>query len=55
MMMAPSAIKRVDLPDQMVGKRWRFQKGAIDDWLRRYPGQAGTEKKVSEGGGSDEP
>ena len=25
------------LPGQKVGRRWRFQKGAIDDWLRRHP------------------
>jgi len=25
------------LPGQKVGKRWRFHKGAIDDWLRQHP------------------
>ena len=31
------------LPGQKVGKRWRFHKGAIDDWLRQHPEQ--TESK----------
>ena len=25
------------LPGQKVGRRWRFHKAAIDDWLRRKP------------------
>jgi len=25
------------LPGQKVGKRWRFHKSAIDDWLRQHP------------------
>jgi excisionase family DNA binding protein len=25
------------LPGQKVGRRWRFHKGAIDDWLRQHP------------------
>jgi len=25
------------LPGQKVGKRWRFHKGAIDNWLRQHP------------------
>jgi len=25
------------LPGQKVGRRWRFLKGAIDEWLRRKP------------------
>ncbi len=28
------------LPGQKVGKRWRFHKGAIDDWLRQHPGRS---------------
>ncbi|NQT18392.1 MAG: helix-turn-helix domain-containing protein [Planctomycetes bacterium] len=27
------------LPGQKVGKRWRFHKGAIDDWLKQHPVQ----------------
>ena len=30
------------LPGQKVGKRWRFHKGAIDDWLRQHPEQVGN-------------
>ncbi len=25
------------LPGQKVGRRWRFHKAAIDDWLRQHP------------------
>jgi len=25
------------LPGQKVGKRWRFHKEAIDEWLKRHP------------------
>jgi excisionase family DNA binding protein len=25
------------LPGKKVGRRWRFLKGAIDDWLRQHP------------------
>lgn len=25
------------LPGQKVGKRWRFHREAIDDWLRQHP------------------
>jgi len=25
------------LPGQKVGRRWRFHKSAIDDWLRQHP------------------
>ena len=25
------------LPGQKVGKRWRFHKEAIDDWLKQHP------------------
>ena len=34
------------LPGQKVGKRWRFHKGAIDDWLRQHPER--TEPKPGE-------
>lgn len=27
------------LPGQKVGKRWRFHREAIDDWLRQHPQQ----------------
>lgn len=30
------------LPGQKVGKRWRFHKGAIDDWLRQHPEHGGN-------------
>jgi len=26
------------LPGQKVGKRWRFHKDAIDQWLKQHPG-----------------
>jgi len=25
------------LPGQKIGKRWRFHKGAIDEWLKQHP------------------
>lgn len=28
------------LPGQKVGKRWRFHKEAIDEWLKRHPDSA---------------
>ena len=34
------------LPGQKVGKRWRFHKGAIDDWLRQHPERTGSKPKV---------
>ncbi len=27
------------LPGQKVGKRWRFHKEAIDEWLKQHPGK----------------
>ena len=30
------------LPGRKVGKRWRFHKGAIDDWLRQHPERTGS-------------
>ena len=34
------------LPGQKVGKRWRFHKGAIDDWLRQHPERTGSNPEV---------
>ncbi|HOD82977.1 MAG TPA: helix-turn-helix domain-containing protein [Phycisphaerae bacterium] len=31
------------LPGQKVGKRWRFHKDAIDEWLKQHPAK-GTGK-----------
>ncbi len=31
------------LPGQKVGKRWRFHKEAIDEWLKQHP-EKGTKK-----------
>jgi len=31
------------LPGQKVGKRWRFHKAAIDEWLKQHP-EKGTKK-----------
>ena len=30
------------LPGRKIGKRWRFHKGAIDDWLRWHPDNLGN-------------
>ena len=30
------------LPGQKIGKRWRFHKGAIDDWLWQRPDNSGN-------------
>ena len=36
------------LPGQKVGKRWRFHKGAIDDWLRQHPERTGSKPAEQE-------
>jgi len=36
------------LPSQNVGRRWRFHKGAIDDWLRQHPEHLGGKREASE-------
>ena len=34
------------LPGTKIGKRWRFHRGAIVEWLRSHPqGSAGTQRK----------
>ena len=38
------------LPGQKVGRRWRFHKGAIDDWLRQHPEQTESKPKTQERG-----
>lgn len=30
------------LPGQKVGRRWRFHKDAIDDWLKQHPDSTGS-------------
>lgn len=34
------------LPGQKIGKRWRFHRGAIDDWMRKLPQQKNNEPKA---------
>lgn len=36
------------LPGQKVGKRWRFHKSAIDDWLRQHPEHKESKPKAQE-------
>lgn len=36
------------LPGQKVGKRWRFHKGAIDDWLRQHPQHTESKPEAQE-------
>jgi len=36
------------LPGQKVGKRWRFHKGAIDDWLRQHPERTEPKRETQE-------
>jgi excisionase family DNA binding protein len=36
------------LPGQKVGRRWRFHKGAIDDWLRQHPEHLGVKGKAQQ-------
>ena len=36
------------LPGQKVGRRWRFHKGAIDDWLRQHPERTGSKPEARE-------
>lgn len=36
------------LPGQKVGKRWRFHKKAIDDWLRQHPEQSRSQGGTGE-------
>ena len=38
------------LPGQKVGRRWRFHKGAIDDWLRQHPERTESGQKTQERG-----
>jgi excisionase family DNA binding protein len=35
------------LPGQKIGRRWRFHKGAIDDWLRQHPEHLEENRKAS--------
>jgi excisionase family DNA binding protein len=37
------------LPGTKIGKRWRFHRGAIDDWLRQRPEQNDSGKKAGDG------
>ena len=40
------------LPGQKVGKRWRFHKDAIDEWLKQHPKKgtgSGSERRSSGG------
>lgn len=36
---------RGDLPGQKVGRQWRFQKAALDDWFRRPPAPHGAGRR----------
>jgi excisionase family DNA binding protein len=36
------------LPGQKVGRRWRFHKGAIDDWLRQHPEHLDEKREAKE-------
>jgi len=40
--------QRGGLPGQKVGRRWRFHKGAIDDWLRRHPEHSDEKREAKE-------
>jgi len=40
------------LPSQKVGKRWRFDKDAIDEWLKQHPSRS-TAKRESQGRQTD--
>ncbi len=40
------------LPGQKVGKRWRFHKDAIDEWLKQHP-TGSTAKRGSHGPRAD--
>ena len=40
------------LPGQKVGRRWRFHKDAIDDWLKQHP-TGSTAKRGSHGPRAD--
>lgn len=31
------------LPGRKIGKRWRFHKDAIDEWVKRGPGESAVE------------
>jgi len=34
--------------DQKVGKRWRFHKGAINDWPRQHPERMGSSERANQ-------
>jgi len=36
---------RGDLPGQKVGRQWRFQKAALDEWFRRPPAPDGAGRR----------
>lgn len=36
------------LPGQKVGRRWRFHKGAIDNWLSQHPEHARSKPETGE-------
>jgi len=36
------------LPGQKVGRRWRFHKGAIDDWLRQPPPNQSSDRETED-------
>jgi len=36
------------LPGQNVGRRWRFHKGAIDDWLGQHPQHLDEKREAKE-------
>lgn len=37
------------LPGQKLGRRWRFHKGAIDDWLWQHPQAQKAKEKAKRG------
>ena len=38
------------LPGQKVGRRWRFHKGAIEDWLRQHPERTESKPEAQQRG-----
>lgn len=41
-------VQKSKLPGRKVGKRWRFHKSAIDDWLRHPPEHLGDKREAKE-------
>ena len=47
-MMPSTTLECIRSLDQKMGKRWRFHKCAIDDWLRQHPEHLDEKREAKE-------